>query len=74
MMTLRTLEGAEKCAFRLFRLLEDRLVLIFVMLAATRGVVVWYRCSRTLTTLEMLEILVPVPRLGIRLILGICGG
>ena len=39
MMTLLTLLGAEKCALRLFLRLEDRFVLIFVILSATRGLV-----------------------------------
>lgn len=38
MMTLRTLLGAEKCALRLFLRLEDKFVLIFVIVSATLGV------------------------------------
>ena len=51
MMVLRTLEGAEKCAFRLFRRLECKLVLIFVILPG-RGSGM-RRCRRRRCELEL---------------------
>jgi len=47
MITRRTLEGAEKCAFRAFLRLECRLELIFVMSAVVEVVLLWLQTIDT---------------------------